>query len=493
MSFAQQYIRPLLSVLVIVGVTFTGYQLHFNAATAVLLCLLIIVWQSLGNRFPASVFVSLVAAACLDFFFFPPLLSLRIADPFNVLAFVVFVIVALVITRLVSRLRAEAETIRRRNLNLEQLYEVSRRLLLSKPDCINGGLLVQTLRDAFLPSAVCLFDAESAEMYLGGTPAGDLVERTRQAYFQNSDADNPAAGVVLRRLRTGDVTRGAIGIEGLRDAGRIIGSLSVLVAAAMEQARVFRKSRDETAATQVEIFRTAVLDALAHEFKTPLATILAVVGGLRESQRLGTQEIEMAGMVEFEASRLNNLTDRLVRMARLDREEVKPRMRNTDIAAFVERMVHRYTAQSRDRQVAVSCECQPAEAQADRQLLELALTQLLDNAFKYSIPGSAVAVEIGVETGFITIRVRNEGSWIAPQEQDRIFERFYRGSGVRNLVTGAGLGLYVARKIAVAQGGSLDLDKNASPGTVVFRLNLPAVNPNGNLHVSAENSSLSRR
>jgi two-component system, OmpR family, sensor histidine kinase KdpD len=493
MSFARQYLRALLSVLVIVGVTFAGYQLHFNVATALLLCLLIIVWHSLGDRFATSAFVSLVAAACLDFFFLPPLLSLRIADPFNILAFVVFVIVALVITSLVSRLRAEAETIRRRNSNLEQLCEVSRRLLLSKPDCINGALLVQTVGEAFMPSAVCLFDAESAEIHLDGIPRGDLVDRTRQAYFQDSDADDPAAGIVLRCLRTGEITRGAIGFEGLRDASRIIGPLSVLVAAAMEQARVFQKSRDETAATQVEIFRTAVLDALAHEFKTPLATILAVVGGLRESQRLGTEEVEMAGMVEFEASRLNNLTDRLVRMARLDREEVKPRMRNTDIGAFVNHVVHRYTAQSRDRQVAVRCECQPAEAPADRQLLELALTQLLDNAFKYSIPGSAVAVEIGVETGFITIRVRNDGSWIAPTEQERIFERFYRGSGVRNLVTGAGLGLYVARKIAVAQGGSLDLDKNASPGTVVFRLNLPAVNANGNLHVSTENSSLGRR
>jgi signal transduction histidine kinase len=98
--------------------------------------------------------------------------------------------------------------------------------------------------------------------------------------------------------------------------------------------------------------------------------------------------------------------------------------------------------------------------------------------------GSAVSVEIGAEGGFIVVRVKNEGSSIAPQDQERIFERFYRGSDVRKLVSGAGLGLYVARKIALAHGGSLDLDKTASPGTVVFCLKLPAFNSNGRDNVT---------
>jgi two-component system sensor histidine kinase KdpD len=252
----------------------------------------------------------------------------------------------------------------------------------------------------------------------------------------------------------------------------------------MEQARAFRKASHETAAAQAEVFRTAILDALGHEFKTPLATILAVAGGLHESHRLGAEEAEMAGIIEFETSRLNNLTDRLLRMARLDREEVKPRMRSTDISDLVECVIQRYTKPLRDRQVAITQRCETVEAPADRQLLDLAITQLLDNAFKYSVAGSTVSVEIGVEGDFIAVRVKNEGSSIVPQEQERIFERFYRGSDVRKLVSGAGLGLYVARKIAIAHGGSLDLDKTASPGTVVFCLKLPTVKSNGRDNVT---------
>jgi len=119
------------------------------------------------------------------------------------------------------------------------------------------------------------------------------------------------------------------------------------------------------------------------------------------------------------------------------------------------------------------------EALADRELLDLALTQLLDNAFKYSTSGSAVTVGIDVEEGFIAVRVRNEGSSIAPEERSRVFERFYRGTEARESVSGAGLGLYVARKIANAHGGSLDLDQSTSPGTVVFCLRIPLLQ-NGN-------------
>ena len=473
-SLRRQCTHAAVSGLVIVVVTFSGYELHLNSATAALLCLLVVVWQSLEDGFAISAAVSLFAAACLDVFFLPPLLSLRIADPFNIFTFVVFLAVALVITHLVSRVRAEAARTVERNTNLEQLHEASRRLLLARPDRISAALLVQTFGDVFTASAVCLFDVETAEIYSHGTPRCELAERTMQAYLHNADSDDPAAGVVVRCLRAGSALRGVIGFEGLRDSDRIVGPLSVLAAAALEQARSFRKSSDEAAATQAEVFRTAILDALAHEFKTPLATILAVVGGLRESERLAAEELEMAGIIESETARLSTLTARLLQLARLDSEEVRPRIRSTNIPALVERIANRYATQFSERRISVSCPCPCVKAPADRELLDLAITQLLDNALKYSIPDSAVTLQITKEEESVMIRVRNEeGNFIAPDEQERIFERFYRGTDVRKLISGAGLGLYVARKIVVAHGGSLVLDKSTSPGTVVFNVKLP--------------------
>src|SRR3984957_11504146 len=164
-SLRRQCGHAAVSGLAIVVVTFCGYELHVNGATAALLCLLVVVWQSLEDGFAISAAVSLFAAGCLDFFFLPPLLSLRIADPFNIFTFFVFLVVALVITHLVSRVRTEAAKTVERNTNLEQLHEASRRLLLARPDRISAALLVQTFSDVFTASSVCLFDAETMEIH----------------------------------------------------------------------------------------------------------------------------------------------------------------------------------------------------------------------------------------------------------------------------------------------------------------------------------------
>ena len=457
-------------------VTFAGFQLRFNNATVVLLLMLVVVLQSLTGSIGASVGIASFAAGCLDFFFLPPVFSFRVDDPLDGLALFVFVIVALVVAWQVSRVRVvSCCAARYKSTELEQVYEVALRLLLLRPD-EGGGVpaLSAAFWEALGCTAVCLFDASTTQVSADGISRHDLAEHTRQGYIFGQDTNEPACGVFVRCLRVGNVTTGAIGFEGLADLETISPSLRVLAAAAVERARNFRRASEELAAVQAEVLRTAILDALAHEFKTPLATILAVVGGLRQSERLQEDELEMTAIIESETARLNALTTRLVQLARLDGEEVKPRVRNINIPTLVKGITFRYASQFPERQTVMSCECSHAQAPADRELLDLALTQLVDNAHKYSLPDSEVSVQIATEENSVTIRVRNEGSSIAPSERERIFERFYRGADVRKLVSGAGLGLYVARKIVVAHGGSLGLDNSTTAGTVVFSLKLPA-------------------
>jgi len=473
-QFRRQCQSAEASSVAIALVTFASYKLHFNNTTVVLLYLLVVVLESLAGGAVASLIVAVVAAACLDFFFLPPLFTFRIADPFNVLTLFVFLIIALVVMWLVLRVSVEAQRARRRGMEMEQLYEVARRLLVVTPDQVCGVPALKVFREVLGSAAVCLFDASTAELGIDGISQYDLAERTRQAYIFGKDTDDAYRGVFVRRLRIGSATIGAIGFEGLPDP-EMISAASVLAAAALERAHTFRRASYETAAAHAEDFRAAILDALAHEFKTPLATILAVIGGIREA-RLEPEQVEMAEMIEFEVSRLSRLTTRLIRTAQLDREELKARLKPMDIVPFVEGVVHRYMAQSQERRVAVTSSCPSIEVPADRQLLDLALTQLLDNAFKYSLPASAINVSVQAEGGFVTTCVRNEGNSIAPDEQDRIFERFYRGARVRNLVSGTGLGLYVARKIATAHGGSLDLVNDGPGKGVAFCLQLPMLN-----------------
>jgi two-component system sensor histidine kinase KdpD len=229
------------------------------------------------------------------------------------------------------------------------------------------------------------------------------------------------------------------------------------------------------AAVQTESYRTVILDALAHEFKTPLSTILTAAGALREAPALGLQHREMTEIVESEAARLSRLTTRLIRTARLEREEIKPWMELIDVSFVVADTVDQYARLPTERHISVVRNSHSSEVMADPELLRLAVSQLLDNACKYSTPGSDVILGITREDGQVVVRVSSSGFPIPAAERGRIFERFYRGVDGRRVGPGSGLGLFVARKIALALGGSIELDGDdpgAANGTV-FRLALP--------------------
>jgi two-component system sensor histidine kinase KdpD len=125
---------------------------------------------------------------------------------------------------------------------------------------------------------------------------------------------------ILGCIRVSGRTIGAIGFEGLENADLTAGPLTALAAAHLERTHSFVHASRAAAAAQTESDRSAVLDALAHEFKTPLSTILTAAGALREVECLGLQHRELAETVEPEAARLGRLTSRLIRTARLERE-----------------------------------------------------------------------------------------------------------------------------------------------------------------------------
>jgi two-component system sensor histidine kinase KdpD len=186
------------------------------------------------------------------------------------------------------------------------------------------------------------------------------------------------------------------------------------------------------------------------------------------------EQSELTDIVETEASRLSVLTSRLLRTAQLDKEEVTPQLELTDLADLVTVVADQYSRQGTDRKLSIRKQGDGTGVMADPELLQLALRQLLDNACKYSVPGSTVTVSIDSEDEWVAIRTSNSHSPIRPNERSRIFERFYRGVEARHSVPGSGLGLYVARKIIHAHGGSLDLETGTTAHQdTAFRLALP--------------------
>ncbi len=477
-KFWRSAVRAIPGTLLVGLVTFICYGLGLNLTVTAFVYLIIVVLQSLLGDFVSSAVVSIIADFCLNFFFVPPIFSFRVSDSSDTWALISFLITGLVITRLTTQVRREVEISELQRHEMKLLYELAHRLFALDPRDEMLMKSVAIFRAVFNLQAVCLYDGMNAELHSDGDSQSGLADRTRAAYISHQDSDDAVSGVFTRALRASGNTMGAIGFDGLRDAELTAGPIAELAAAMLERARVFRDASHADAAAQAEVFRGAILDALAHEFKTPLATIVAAAGGLRETGGLRPEQLELAEAAEKEASQLGVLTSRLLRVARLDKEEVKPQLELTDIAELVTHLTDQYAEQWTDRKLSLTKDVTTAEVLADAELLRLAVRQLLDNACKYSHSGAAINIGITLQHEFVTVRVWNSGNILPSNERTRIFERFYRGTQARQVVPGSGLGLYVARKIAQAHGGSLDFESDgmANSDGVSFRLTMPIVN-----------------
>jgi two-component system, OmpR family, sensor histidine kinase KdpD len=460
--------------------TFLGFHFHITFLSISFCYLLLTVGLALAGDFASSALVSLSSVACLDYFFVEPLFSFQVDSAVDILGLASFLITGLTITRLVTKVRSGTELSRLHHEKLQRLYDLSQQLLALEPDTKGGGQFLEPFRGVLGIRAACLLDAMNAEIYITGDSGDGLEKKTGEAFVRGEDCEDREKGFVARCIRVGGRTMGAIGFEGLIDSELTAGPLAALAAAHLERAHSFVRISRAAAAAQTESYRSAILDALAHEFKTPLSTIMMAAGALREARSLGKDHAEMAEIVESEAARLGRLTTRLIRTARLEQEEVKPWIEVVDVSSVIAETVDQYARVSADRRISVIKDCESSEVMADPELLRLAVSQLLDNACKYSSPGLGITLTISHENSQIAVRVLSTGNPIPVGERGRIFDRFYRGIDGRRVGPGSGLGLFVARKIAIALGGGLELEANhgAFEGTT-FRLELPVPHADG--------------
>jgi two-component system sensor histidine kinase KdpD len=394
-----------------------------------------------------------------------------VSDASDTLALLSFLGASLVVTRLTSQAQEFADAEERQRRQMTHLYELARQLLALKPSAVFETEVLKPFRSEFDLGAICVFEADTAQVHTLGESVNQLPELTRDAYISGKDFDDSSCQIAVRLLRIGGRTAGAVGFDGLSNLQVTAGPLAALAGIMIERCYTFDQASRATAATEIEVFRGAVLDALAHEFKTPLATILTAASALRELGPLAPEQGELAKAIESESSQLSNLTSRLLRMARLEREEVKPHMEATDLVRLLDSLVHQFSQRWSDRKFSF-VKHPPVEVMADRELLRLGFGQLLDNACKYSQPGSEVSVSIETTDKEIAVRIWNSGTSIPASERTRVFERFYRGSNTRKLTAGSGLGLYVARKIAIVHGGNLDLEHPEAKIGTAFRFTI---------------------
>ncbi len=448
--------------------TFCAFRLNLNLSTAGSLYFLVVVMVAVVWGFWEASVTSLIAVNCLNYFFVPPVLTWRAADPQNWVALATFEITALTVSRLSTRAQGQARAEARQRAEVEKLYELSRRILFLDRRQTIGPQIVSLIQEIFRTECIALFDAAQARLDVTDSGANDLEELARNAYFQDGALEGAGTHTWAHVLRLGSKPVGAIALRG-PELGRLtIVPIASLAAIALERSRSFEKESRAEAAHQTEQLRTAVLDALAHAFKTPLTAIRTASSGLLEAGRLSADDAELAALIDEQAEHLNRLTSELLQMARIDAAEVRLRRERVSVLTLIEDVLARYREQLHGRRVEVSDGASDLEVHGDRKILLAALEQFVDNAARYSAPGSPVAVTAEENLGEIIIAIHNEGPPIPPADRDRIFERFYRAEESRHRATGTGLGLSIAKKAAEAHGGRTWVVSDAGTGTTFY-------------------------
>jgi two-component system sensor histidine kinase KdpD len=422
-----------------------------------------------------STLASFAAVACLNFFFLPPVRTFTIADPQNWVALLAFMATAIVTSQLSGRARQRTLETLARQRDLEQLYALGRALLLWDGASPPAQAVATDIAASFGLPSVALYDRHADAIARAGAVDLTDVDGALHEVALQGTVLQPRPNVVITAIRLGGAPIGGLAMAGETLTDTVVQSVANLAAIALERARGQDAITRAEAARHSGELRATLLDAVAHEFKTPLTSVKAAASALAEKLPEGASEHELATIICEESDRLEGLVNDATQVLRLESGDF--RLRKTPVR------VHDVAAQTiaelgarLDGRTCVNAAAPDLVVQIDGSLIRVALRHLVDNAIKYSRPGSTITIGAspGPAGGTVDLIVHNTGSQVAAEDAARVFDRFYRGGQSRS-IAGSGMGLAIVRQIARAHGGDVALEADES-GTS-FRITLPRGTP----------------
>jgi two-component system sensor histidine kinase KdpD len=450
---------------------FSGYVLHFNSAPVGFLFLLVVVSVAILCGFWQATIVSILACACLDYFFYPPVLVFTIADPQDWVALGAFEFSALVVSRVSSREQRSTKEATMQRTSMEQLYELSRSTLLINLHQPPGPQVAHLIQRIFAVKGVAIFDANSGQCDRAGMWADDEMDLAKECFLLQTDGEDSLTQTTQRQLRVGTDTIGALTIRG-HLSPLVANALASLAAITLDRSVSFEKESRIEAAHQSERLRAAVLDSLAHAVKTPLTAIQTANAGLREVGTLNSPQKELVSLVEEESSQLGQLCNRLLQTAKLEAEDLSLGTEEIAVGDLLSKAIQKQSGHMGGHAVEVAVPDPTVTVRGDCDLLSMAVAQFLDNAVKYSFRGAAIQVTARESHSEVLISVHNFGPTIPISDREKIFQRFYRSEGSSHLAAGTGIGLSTVKMAADAHRGHVWVISDANEGTTFF-LSLP--------------------
>lgn len=471
----QIVLRFLVSLAVVFAIVETyRHVLHVNPTTVALTFLLAVLIISANWGLRYAVFTAVAATAAFNYFFLPPIGTFTIADPQNWVALVAFLVTAFIASELSDRARKEAAQATRRRHEVERLYVFSQHLLVA--DNVVGLLntLPQHVVQTFGCNAAAILVAGRPDIYRSDSNIREIdADQLRSVAARGEPLVDSTHHVRYIPLRMGLRSVGAIGVSGGDLSSQTLEAVGSLVAIAIERAGAVENLGRSEAAREAEKLRSAILDSVTHEFRTPLTAIKASATSLlSESHLEPSQRQELLTVINEESDRLNVLVEEAAEMARLEANQIELHMEPHHIQEAIERAVEESQRQLAKHLVEVSVPNTLPVVRFDLDRIKEALNQLLENAGKYSPPGTPIHITAEQKDSSLVVSVADRGPGIDDFEQALIFDKFYRGREQRSRIQGTGMGLAIAKAIIEAHGGKISLTSQLGQGSV-FSLILP--------------------
>jgi two-component system, OmpR family, sensor histidine kinase KdpD len=488
----------------LVGATLTVWVLetYVGVPNASAIYIVAVLATAIAAGAPGAIVASLASFLLYDFFFTVPYYTLAIRDPGEVLSVIVLLVVGIVVGQLAAMQRSRAELAQAREREARALFQVSRELAIRKSTpavlpTIAGILRSETAMERVW---ISLGADDAAERVAADTGSGDRpTAPSVQCVPRRMPAEEPARWVRVHqpsarapqgtgreafrvRITAGGASYGSI--WALRDRTDQIPDRTEtrLLAAAADQLgqvlahdRLMAESQAAEIARQSDALKSALLQSVSHDLRTPLATIRAAAGTLRPGASLSLEDQqESAEAIDREVEYLNGLVTNLLDLSRIEAGALRADRDVFELEDLVERTLQRVRRRLGDRPLRLELDAPPVRV--DPIFLDEALANIVDNAIKYTPNGTPlrIAARALPEDGYVRLTVEDAGEGVPAEALQKLFDKFYRVPGRdRGSRSGTGIGLAVVRGLVEATGGRVQA-RRSDLGGLAIDLDIPA-------------------
>jgi len=487
--------RPYLMSLLVVGLGLGTAELikpRFGIENVDLVFLTAVVVVAVRYGLLPSLFASVVASLCYNFFFLPPVYTFTITDPTNVAAFFFFMLIAFLVSNVAARVRIQADTAIGRVRTTESLYAFSRKL--AGTATLDDVLWATAYQIALMLKVhvVLLLPEHGVLIVKAGYPPEDQLDQADLAAANWAWSNDRAAGRgsdtlpgakrLFLPMRTGRGLIGAIGIGNDKtgplltpDQRRLLDALVDQGALAIERVLLVEDMDSVKRTVESERLRSALLTSISHDLKTPLASVLGAASTLRDlaGNLTEAQKHDLLATVIDESERLNRFIANLLDMTKLESGAIVPNTALHDLSEIVGSALRRAGKILVRHRVSLELAADLPMLELDAVLFEQVLFNLLDNAAKYAPPDTTISIRGVRDRDSIVLQIMDEGGGIPPAELESVFDKFYRVQKGDHVRPGTGLGLAISRGFVEAMHGTISAANRADRSGAVLTIRFP--------------------